>query len=100
MRNTIRKVTMVVPVLMTSCQVSEKPKNGPVTAQTTTVSKASKKAMVLPVQIVAQREKRSKRAPRVWRLCCTIVNLLPLSQEATGVPEGDYRGGFRERGML
>src|SRR5215212_2752814 len=33
-RNTIRKVTIVVPVLMTSCQVSEKPKNGPVTAQT------------------------------------------------------------------
>ena len=35
-RNTIRKVTMVVPVLMTSCQTSEKPKIGPVTAQTTT----------------------------------------------------------------
>ena len=27
-RNTIRNVTMVVPVLMTSCHVSEKPKNG------------------------------------------------------------------------
>ena len=30
----MRKVTMVVPVLMTSCQVSENPKNGPLTAQT------------------------------------------------------------------
>ena len=28
MRNTIRNVTMVVPVLMTSCHVSEKPKSG------------------------------------------------------------------------
>ena len=33
-RKTIRKVTMVVPVLMTSCQVSLKWKSGPVTAQT------------------------------------------------------------------
>ena len=39
-RNTIRKVTMVVPVLMTSCQVSEKPKSGPVTAQTTMMRQA------------------------------------------------------------
>ena len=34
-RNTIRNVTMVVPVLMTSCQVSLKPNNGPDTSQTT-----------------------------------------------------------------
>ena len=33
-RNTIRKVMMVVPVLMMSCQVSEKWNTGPVTAQT------------------------------------------------------------------
>ena len=33
-RKTIRNVTMVVPVLMTSCHVSEKPNNGPLTAQT------------------------------------------------------------------
>ena len=35
-RNTIKKVTIVVPVLMTNCHVSEKPKNGPLTAQTIT----------------------------------------------------------------
>ena len=29
---------MVVPVLMTSCQVSEKPKIGPVTTQTRTIA--------------------------------------------------------------
>ena len=33
-RNTIRNVTIVVPVLMTSCHVSLKPNSGPVTAQT------------------------------------------------------------------
>src|SRR3954465_11073278 len=33
-RKTIKNVTMVVPVLMTNCQVSEKPNNGPVIAQT------------------------------------------------------------------
>jgi hypothetical protein len=31
MRKTIKKVTMVVPVLITSCQVSLKLKNGPET---------------------------------------------------------------------
>src|SRR5215212_5331299 len=33
-RKTMRKVTMVVPVLMINCQVSEYPKIGPVAAQT------------------------------------------------------------------
>jgi hypothetical protein len=35
---------MVVPVLMTSCQVSLKPKIGPVTSQTTTTAHAAKNA--------------------------------------------------------
>jgi hypothetical protein len=35
MRNTMRKVTIVVPVLTMSCQVSEKPKMGPLSAQRT-----------------------------------------------------------------
>src|SRR4051794_28963995 len=34
-KNTIKKVTMVVPVLMINCQVSENPNSGPVTAHTT-----------------------------------------------------------------
>jgi hypothetical protein len=38
MRNTMRKVTIVVPVLMMSCQVSEKPKTGPLRAQATTTT--------------------------------------------------------------
>jgi hypothetical protein len=46
--NTIRKVMMVVAVLITSCQVSEKPKSGPVAPQTTTPASASMKAPGLP----------------------------------------------------
>ena len=42
------KVTMVVPVLMTSCQVSENPKNGPVSPHTATVPSASRKAQTEP----------------------------------------------------
>ncbi len=48
-RNTIRKVMMVVPVLITNCQVSENLKTGPVAAHTTTQSTHSRKAMGLPV---------------------------------------------------
>ena len=47
-RKTIRKVTMVVPVLMTSCQVSLKPKTGPVTAQTTIARRARPKVAGWP----------------------------------------------------
>src|SRR5829696_2384911 len=42
-RKTIRNVTIVVPVLMTSCQVSEKPKNGPETAHTRMTPTAARK---------------------------------------------------------
>jgi hypothetical protein len=45
----MRKVTIVVPVLITSCQVSLKPKSGPLTAHTVTVASASAKAAGLPV---------------------------------------------------
>src|SRR3954452_22268822 len=47
-RNTIRKVMMVVPVLITSCQVSENPKKGPEIAQTTTVPRARTNTQALP----------------------------------------------------
>lgn len=39
---------MVVPVLITSCQVSEKPKIGPLTAQTITIPAARMKVDALP----------------------------------------------------
>jgi hypothetical protein len=53
MRNTIRNVTIVVPVLMTSCHVSENPKIGPVMAQMTITPTARTKAMDVPVALVA-----------------------------------------------
>jgi hypothetical protein len=54
MMKTMRKVTMVVPVLMTSCQVSEKWKTGPVTAQTRMIRVAPAKAHVEPSQPEAE----------------------------------------------
>jgi hypothetical protein len=42
---------MVVPVLITSCQVSDQWNSGPVTAQTKTISTASKKALGLPATV-------------------------------------------------
>jgi len=44
MTKTIRNVTIVVPVLMTSCHVSDQPKNGPVTAHRATARIASTKS--------------------------------------------------------
>src|SRR5690349_12398117 len=48
-RNTIRNVTMVVPVLITSCQVSLKWKIGPITAQATITAAAAANAHGVPV---------------------------------------------------
>src|SRR5437016_14561694 len=48
MMNTMRKVMMVVAVLMTSCQVSEKPKTGPVAAHTRITTTADQKAAADP----------------------------------------------------
>src|SRR5689334_16405139 len=62
-RNTIRKVTMVVPVLITSCHVSEKWKIGPVTIQTRITSTASPNAHELPDQSVTAREALSSHLP-------------------------------------
>jgi hypothetical protein len=42
---------IVVPVLITNCQVSEKPKNGPEIAQTNTIPNAIVKAGVEPVAL-------------------------------------------------
>src|SRR5262245_5265058 len=60
-RNTMRKVTMVVPVFTTSCQVSLQWKMGPVTAQTTMTASAIAKASGLPVVRAVHFEKRVNR---------------------------------------
>jgi hypothetical protein len=43
-------VTIVVPVLITSCHVSEKPNIGPVTTQAIITDRAIKKAEAVPVK--------------------------------------------------
>jgi hypothetical protein len=63
-RNTIRNVTIVVPVLMTSCHVSENPKIGPLISQTRMVRTARPNAVELPVQLVAKRESVANRCSR------------------------------------
>src|SRR4029453_6752353 len=55
----MRKVTIVVPVLMTSCHVSLKWNRGPVTAHTTITPKAIAKAQGRPVQTAAALAKRA-----------------------------------------
>lgn len=55
---------MVVPVLMTSCQVSEYPNSGPLTIHTIMVSTARPNAGELPDAMVAVREKRSSQGGR------------------------------------
>src|SRR4029450_13437199 len=62
-RNTIRKVTIVVLVLMTSCQVSLNPNNGPVTAQPTMTIAARRNASGWPMAravLVAKRPKNER----------------------------------------
>ena len=58
MRNTIRKVTTVVLVLITNCQVSLNPKIGPVPAQTMIVPSAKINAAGRPVARAAAFAKR------------------------------------------
>jgi hypothetical protein len=61
----MRKVMTVVPVLMTSCQVSLKLKIGPVTAQITTTAVARKKMAGFPQKSAAWRAKRPNH-PACW----------------------------------
>src|SRR5688500_6751997 len=58
MRNTIRKVTMVVLVLITSCQVSLKRNRGPVRAQARMIPTAAANATGLPVTRAVRLAKR------------------------------------------
>src|SRR5262249_41187805 len=76
-KNTIRKVTIVVPVLMTSCHVSEKRKNGPDATQTTTVNSARPKPHDEPAHVVTCSESRASHAPMPPRLRFAMRSILP-----------------------
>src|SRR5213592_3587807 len=67
MTNTMRKVTIVVPVLMVSCQKSEKPNRGPVTAQMMITSPAAMTAAGLPAQLATCEANLANRTSKpVW----------------------------------
>lgn len=102
----MRKVMMVVAVLMTSCQVSEKPKSGPLKSQIRMVASASRKASEVPVQqetVLASRsgkfpvrfaggvmlEVRGKpRAQPLWSLQFEEFVAPSLQRGSVGCPEG------------
>src|SRR5215470_4531015 len=85
MRKTIRNVTIVVPVLITSCHVSENLKSGLVAAHTTMIPAAIANAIALPVHLVTAVEKDS--SARLHRLDRDIT---PSNRKGTpsrsGVP--------------
>jgi hypothetical protein len=60
MINTIRKVMMVVLVLIISCQVSEKPNNGPLKAQIIRSATAATKIQAWPMAFETALVKRVK----------------------------------------
>jgi hypothetical protein len=66
MTNTIKKVIMVVPVLITNCQVSENLNIGPVTAQITITNKAIVKAVEVPTALVIPEEIFSNRVLKLF----------------------------------
>src|SRR5687767_6469187 len=72
-RNTMRKVTIVVPVLITNCHVSEKPKRGPVVAQSRMIATAAAKVEGLPLMTDADLANREK-----YEICCTIARLTSI----------------------
>jgi hypothetical protein len=67
MRKTMRKVTIVVPVLMTSCHVSLNWKMGPVIAHVATTSTASTNVPGRPTRRDVAFESRVKRE---WFMSC------------------------------
>src|SRR5215510_7859338 len=79
MRKTIKNVTIVVPVLMTNCHVSLKPKTGPVPAQTTITVTATRKATGRPV---ARAVHLAKRVNQNLDLVGRIVVLPCLKNES------------------
>lgn len=67
----MRNVTIVVPVLMTSCHVSEKPNSGPEITHTKTTETAATNAYGLPVARDVQRANRVK-SPECFPLSSTL----------------------------
>jgi hypothetical protein len=85
MTNTIQNVTTVVPVLMTSCQLSEKWKSGPLAAQIRTTVTESTKAVGRPVAFDTARAKERKPwAESIVSILTTKTDRLRACQRADG----------------
>ena len=69
---------MVVPVLITSCHVSENPKIGPVTAHSKMITKDAMKAAGLPVSFVTFPAKSSKNLLNPLLLLVMVYNLVVI----------------------
>src|SRR5262245_24772927 len=88
MRKTIRNVTMVVPVLITSCHESLNRKSGPVIPHASTTEAARRKAAGRPVARAADFAKRvNHERDRV----IVISVLLPAVDEVPPRPIGGRR---------
>src|SRR6266513_1570140 len=74
MTNTIKKVTIVVLVLMISCQLSEKPNTAPANAQRTSTATAERNAQGLPVQPATRRANRSNTL-HIESMCAAYPNV-------------------------
>ena len=62
MTNTMRNVTIVVAVLITSCHVSEKSKSGPVTSHVMITAAASSRAYGEPAAFVTRAASRRNKS--------------------------------------
>src|SRR2546428_4877947 len=100
MRKTIWNVTIVVPVLMTSCQVLEKRKVGPRAAQSSTTARAQVKAVVLLARRVTRSDSASIRRPTVpvglrvdigTERCNANTNQAELSKVRSSRPRASVR---------
>src|SRR5688572_9933378 len=88
-RNTIRNVTIVVPVLMMSCQVSLKPNSGPVTAHDRMIATATQNVAGCPALRAVLLANRVNHDPLRYGRPCMAAALakrkpIPRSANARG----------------
>src|SRR4051794_24737176 len=97
-RNTIRNVTIVVLVLITSCHVSENANTGPSSAHITTTPSAIPNAVVVPVNLVIVVEKPSNRSARDIRVRLAMRGIINGSRDGCGTPSSAIRRAIEAAG--
>src|SRR4051812_22726851 len=84
-RKTMRNVTMVVPVLMMSCQVSEKWKAGPVIAHTTMIAIAPTNAHGEPTICEVRAAKLENHVEKLGFFCVSLRAISTASGGGSGL---------------